>query len=477
MYNYQDLMQMLQAYQAQYDQNAGGMRIDNEGRRLIPGDPGYEEATDPRGDRNSFSNGLTGNQGVTYAFDPATNSFRIAQGDSTSGIQRYNLDANGLQDLGFENIDRNGKYNQNLGKMAAIAGAVVGAGSLAEAWAAGSGLSTGAQGAFVASPEQMAANAAWSSGGAAEVAGGAGASALEGGSLGIESILGSNYAAPSLGAELGAGALYGAPTTAAGAGAAMTGAGAVGPLLEGGLSGSQLAPVGAAAAGQVAANAAQNPGNRRPSILETLANGGQLGVNDIARLLAGGIGSVQQYNFGQDLLQRAEAATPNRGFYEGQLRQSYENPGSYLQSPDFQAAFDITHNKLQRSDAAGGRLANDYGRQVGLQNYALQNLNNYRQGLAGIVGQQASTYSGQNAMFQNGAAADNSWRNGILWGLLGATQGGNNAGRPIGAQMITTGPDGRQYTDSTMTRLVGGTGLPNWLGGAADRSINLDAIA
>lgn len=423
MYNYQDLMQMLQAYQAQYDQNAGGMRIDSEGRRLMPGDPGYEEATDPRGDRNSFSNGLTGNQGVTYAFDPATNSFRIAQGDATSGIQRYNLDANGLQDLGFENIDRNGKYNQNLGAMAAIAGTALGAGALWEAWAGSAGLSPGGQalatsGDFAfSSPAQAQAAATWGSSGAAEVAGGAGASALEGGSLGIESILGSNYAAPSLGAELGAGAMYGAPTTAAGAGAAMTGAGAVGPLLEGGLSGSQLAPVGAAAAGQVAANAAQNPGNQKPSILETLANGGQLGVNDIARLLAGGIGSAQQYNFGRDLLQRAEAATPNRGFYEGQLRQSYENPGSYLQSPDFQAAFDITHNKLQRSDAAGGRLANDYGRQVGLQNYALQNLNNYRQGLAGIVGQQASTYSGQNAMFQNGAAADNSWMNGILSAL------------------------------------------------------------
>lgn len=422
MYNYQDLMQMLQAHQAQYDQNAGGMRIDDEGRSLIPGDIGYEQAIDPRGDRNNFNNGLTGNQGITWTYNPETQSFLMAQGDSTSGIQRFSIDQNGITDLGFEDIDRNGKSIRNLWTMAAIAGAVLGAGALAEAWAAGSGLSTGAQGAFVASSEQMAANAAWSSGGAAEVAGGAGATALSGsapaaGSLTMEGILGSNFAAPAMGAELGAGAMYGAPTTMAGATSAMTTGAATGPLLEGGLSGSQLAPVGAAAAGPVAANAAQNPGNQIPSILETLANGGQLGVNDIARLLAGGIGSAQQYNFGQDLLQRAEAATPNRGFYEGQLRQSYENPGSYLQSPDFQAAFDITHNKLQRSDAAGGRLANDYGRQVGLQNYALQNLNNYRQGLAGIVGQQASTYSGQNAMFQNGAAADNSWMNGILSAL------------------------------------------------------------
>lgn len=433
MYNYQDLMQMLQAYQAQYDQNAGGMRIDSEGRRLMPGDPGYEEATDPRGDRNSFSNGLTGNQGVTYAFDPATNSFRIAQGDATSGIQRYNLDANGLQDLGFENIDRNGKYNQNLGTMAAIAGTALGAGALWEAWA-GSALSPGGQalatsGEFAFnSPAQAQAAATWGSGGAAEVAGGAGASALEGGSLGIENILGSNFASNPMGlpsvTELGQTAMYGAPTTMGGAGALMAGGAATGPLLEGGLAGSQLAPVGAAAAGaagQVAANAAQNPnrptGNQQGSVLERLMNGTFTG-SDIASLLSGGLAARNQYNFGQALLDRADQATPNRGFYEGQLRQSYENPAAYLSSPEYQAIQDVVHNKLQRSDAAGGRLANDFGRQTQLQNQAMSSLNQYRQGLAGITAQNQNAFSGANNMYMQGQAANNSWSNGILYPLL-----------------------------------------------------------
>lgn len=409
-------MQQLLAYQSQYDSSEGGMRIDDEGRSLFPGDPGYDQAQDPRGDRNSFSNGLTGNQGVTYSFDPATNSFLIAQGDSTSGIQRYSLGESGLQDLGFENIDRKGKYNRGLGTMAAITGAVLGAGALAEAWAAGSGLSSGAQAAFVASPEQMAANAAWSSGGAAEVAGGAGASALSGsalaaGSLTMEGILGSNFAAPAMGAELGAGAMYGAPTTMAGASSAMTTGAATGPLLESGLSGAQLMPA--------AANAMRpNQQNSSQSLLERLMNGESMNAQDVAGLLSGVLGARNQYNFGQALLDRAAEATPNRGFYEGQLRQTYENPGAYLQSPEYQAAQDIVHNKLQRSDAAGGRLANDIGRQTTLQNHALSSLGQYRQGLSGIVGQNQNAFTGANSMYTAGQAANNSWSNGILYPLL-----------------------------------------------------------
>lgn len=414
-------MQQLLAYQSQYDSSEGGMRIDDEGRRLIPGDPGYDQAIDPRGDRNSWNNGLTGNQGVTYSYDPAGDVFRIAQGDSTSGIQRFQVNQSGLQDLGFEHIDRNGKYNRNLGTMAAIAGTVLGAGALWEAWA-GSALSPGGQalatsGEFAFnSPAQAQAAATWGSGGAAEVAGGAGASALSGsapaaGSLTMEGILGSNFAAPAMGAELGAGAMYGAPTTMAGASSAMTTGAATGPLLESGLSGAQLMPA--------AANAMRpNQQNSSQSLLERLMNGESMNAQDVAGLLSGVLGARNQYNFGQALLDRAAEATPNRGFYEGQLRQTYENPGAYLQSPEYQAAQDIVHNKLQRSDAAGGRLANDIGRQTTLQNHALSSLGQYRQGLSGIVGQNQNAFTGANSMYTAGQAANNSWSNGILYPLL-----------------------------------------------------------
>lgn len=154
------------------------------------------------------------------------------------------------------------------------------------------------------------------------------------------------------------------------------------------------------------------------SVLDRLLSG-ELTPDMLGNLISGITGAVQQRNFGQDLLDRAAAATPNREYYEGALRQTYDNPMSYLQGPEYQAAQAITHNKLQRSDAAGGRLANDFGRQVQLQNHALQNLGNYRTGLANMVSQNQQTYSGQNGMFQQGAAADNNWGNSLLWNLLG----------------------------------------------------------
>lgn len=154
--NYADLMQQLQAHQAQFA-NPGGMRIDDEGRRLLPGDIGYDQAPNPLGEMNTFSNGLTGNRGVSYTYDPSTDSFFVAQGDSTSGIQRFNVGQGGTTDLGFEHIDRKGKSNRQLITMAAIAaggalgaygaglmGTVGTAGGTAAAGTAAAGATTGA---------------------------------------------------------------------------------------------------------------------------------------------------------------------------------------------------------------------------------------------------------------------------------------------------------------------------------------------
>lgn len=419
--NYTDLMAMLEAERARMAGSPQYRRSDLGGMQMIlEGDADWQ---DPK-TLNSWSNGLTGNQGVSYDYDPGTDSFRVAQGDATSGIQRFNVSQGGLQDLGFEDIDRNGKYNRGLRTMAAITGAVLGAGALAEAWAAGSGLSTGAQGAFVASSEQMAANAAWSSGGAAEVAGGAGASALEsGGLLGAagpyDAVSFSGLGMDTAGLDSlisQQSAMYPGIMDAS---AAANGSWDVLPAAT------QPAMQGAGtAAGTTAAQQAMNQRNSQQntqqSMLERLMSGGLQGLTgqDIGGLLGGLLGARNQYNFGQALLDRAAEATPNRGFYEGQLRQTYENPGAYLQSPEYQAAQDIVHNKLQRSDAAGGRLANDIGRQTTLQNHALSSLGQYRQGLSGIVGQNQNAFTGANSMYTAGQAANNSWSNGILYPLL-----------------------------------------------------------
>ena len=153
------------------------------------------------------------------------------------------------------------------------------------------------------------------------------------------------------------------------------------------------------------------------TLLERLLSG-ELTPDTIGRLLSGIAGSVNQRNFGQDLLQRASDATPNRSYYEGLLRQSYENPASYLSGPDATSSMNIVHNKLQRSDAAKGMLANDYGRQVGLNDHMIQNLGKYRSDLAQIVGTNQRTYSGQNELAAAGMQADNNWMNGVLSSLF-----------------------------------------------------------
>lgn len=181
---------------------------------------------------------------------------------------------------------------------------------------------------------------------------------------------------------------------------------------------SQLGGVaGGSAAGQMATSQQPAAPNQQPSVLERLMNGTQ-GPNDWMQLLSGGLGAYNQYNFGQDLLERANQATPNRGFYEDTLRQTYENPGSYLNGPDATAAMDIMHNKIQRSDAGRGQLGNTIGREVTLNNYMMENLNKYRTGLAGIVGDNQRTYSGQNSIAAQGMAANNSATNGLLYPLL-----------------------------------------------------------
>jgi len=64
----------------------------------------------------------------------------------------------------------------------------------------------------------------------------------------------------------------------------------------------------------------------------------------------------------------------------------------------------VLHNKLQRNDAAGGRLAADAGRQSELQKYTLDSLNNYRSGLSDVVNNQTRARLGANEAFMQNQA-------------------------------------------------------------------------
>lgn len=175
MTNYEQLMAMLQAERAQpqYRRNEFGVPVE----LLSAGMDGY---VDPAS-INWAGNGKTGNEGIYFEYKPATDQFAVSQGDSTSGIQRWLASRDGVQDLGFEHIDRKGNWNRGAATLAAIAAggtlAAYGGGLMG---AAGSPGAAGAGSFGFATPEAAQAAATWGSGGAAEVAGGAGASALSG---------------------------------------------------------------------------------------------------------------------------------------------------------------------------------------------------------------------------------------------------------------------------------------------------------
>lgn len=347
--------------------------------------------------------------------------------------------SNSTQGRGYDNVqyDQNGNVvrqfwsdNHNLAQdslrglvtTAAMAAGATGVasqvGPLVEAWASGSGLSSVGSSA-VTSSATPAGDATFGAGLSSptpnylDPMSGIGASTAEGaasagyGAPGFTGTVGGPAAAVAAGGGLG---------SAAGTTAAMMAGGAGGPAVPGStvsgpLTGQPGAPGPTGPAGPAATTASG-------SILERLLNGGTLTAGDLAGLLSGAVGSYQQNRFGEQLLERANAATPNREFYEGQLRGTYENPGGFLGSPEWLAIQDTTHNKLQRSDAAGGRLANDIGRQNELNRTALTSLDGYRRTLGNITAQNQSTFSGQNNMFMQGAQADNSAMNGILSQLL-----------------------------------------------------------
>lgn len=75
-------------------------------------------------------------------------------------------------------------------------------------------------------------------------------------------------------------------------------------------------------------------------------------------------------------------------FYNNQLRQTYENPQAYLQSPEAQALRSAAGQQIAREDARTGRRGQYVAAMNQLNQSMLGNLAKYRQGLAGQTGPQ-----------------------------------------------------------------------------------------
>jgi hypothetical protein len=131
-----------------------------------------------------------------------------------------------------------------------------------------------------------------------------------------------------------------------------------------------------------------NPPTSLRSFLERLLT--TRGRGGLDSLIGAGVGAWSL----DKLLNHYKGAVPNKDFYDNTLRQSYENPMSYLQGPEYQSMQNVVHNKLQRSDAARGRLANDAGRQKLMMDHAASNMDRYRQTLGTNLGNQIQGYTG-----------------------------------------------------------------------------------
>ena len=204
-----------------------------------------------------------------------------------------------------------------------------------------------------------------------------------------------------------------------GAGGGVTNAvGGAGSVTAGANGGAGLAPgaAGGAAAGAAGSAAGGAAGGATSSVLDSLLGNTGFNLRDLLGLLGVAGSAAQGRDDGKEWRDFYQRAAPDLGHYQSALRNVYDDPASYFRGADFQAAQAVTHNKLQRSDAAGGRLAADAGRQNELQKFAINGLNDYRQNLASVVNQnqQIATGTGAAGALGNAQGRENSWLQELL---------------------------------------------------------------
>lgn len=174
---------------------------------------------------------------------------------------------------------------------------------------------------------------------------------------------------------------------------------------------------------QVAGTAATAAGigsamNNNKGLLDTISNALGLNSGDISKLaslLSGAAASYQNNNTANRLLDMFDRYRNDADYYGNMLKQTYTDPLSYLKGPEYQSIQNVAGDYLQRKDAAGGSLANNFGRQAKLQDLAMSNLSNYRSGLASTYQGMAGISTGQGAQ---GATAMSGTANSPLYQSL-----------------------------------------------------------
>jgi hypothetical protein len=148
--------------------------------------------------------------------------------------------------------------------------------------------------------------------------------------------------------------------------------------------------------------------------------------NGLLGLLSAIYGARQSKEYADTLRQIAGQMQEQASPYINKLRESYENPNAYLQSPEMQSILNLEANRLAGIDAAQGRLSNDINRTAKLQQLAQSRLADYRRGLQQSIeriyqplavaslfreaaGRQANAWQGIPQFFGAGGSVDNVW--------------------------------------------------------------------
>lgn len=140
--------------------------------------------------------------------------------------------------------------------------------------------------------------------------------------------------------------------------------------------------------------------NTTRTLLDSLL-GGNASSSDLLKLLSGIFSDYQRNNTANAQLELYKPWQQAGTTLEDMLVKNYQDPTSYLKGPEYQAIQDVAGDYMQRKDAAGGGLANDWNRQIQLNKLALSNLGQYRSTLSNNATAAGAIGTGQGATLAN----------------------------------------------------------------------------
>ena len=181
-----------------------------------------------------------------------------------------------------------------------------------------------------------------------------------------------------MGEALGGG-MFGIPATAAPAAAA---AGSTIPswLQSAGtkLAGSGLSSVLGSLTGGGGSNFVEKEGGGGNILDSILGKSGNMGLLD---MLGAYYSSKSNEKLGDEYTKLWNQMQTNAAPFMQQLQQSYANPNSYWESPEYKALQGIEQNRIERQKAKAGTNSNPSDLAVLLQQHAAKNIDEYRKGL------------------------------------------------------------------------------------------------